>query len=68
MPNFLYPPSTIDQYAQYAAQAFANGQGLQVTFDPSDGTFTGLVAIESGSPLARQIAERAERRASTLNV
>lgn len=67
MANFQYQPGTIDDYVRYAAQAFANGQGLQITFDPRDGTFTGLVAIDPGTPFARQIARTAERRASTLN-
>lgn len=67
MPNFQYQPGTIDDFVRYAAQAFANGQGLQVTFDPRNGTFTGMVAIDPGTPFARQIAEHAERRASTLN-
>lgn len=68
MAVFPYQESTLDQYAAFAARTFASGAGLQVTTDPGTGMFTGLVGIVSGSPLARQIAETAERRASTKSV
>lgn len=65
---FQYQPSTLEGWVQYAAQAFASGQGLEISLNPADGTITGLVAIEPGSDFAHWVAERAERRASTLNV
>ncbi|KUJ70816.1 hypothetical protein ACZ90_00410 [Streptomyces albus subsp. albus] len=65
---FVYQETTLDEYARYAAEAFARGGGLQITFDPADGTFTGIMAIPSGTAFARQVAKKAERRASTLNL
>ena len=62
-----YAQSTIDSYVDYAVRAFARGEGLVVTSDPSTGEYTGLVAIPSGGNAARYIADQAERRTSTLN-
>jgi len=66
--NFQYQPETIAHYAKAASEAFAAGHGFQVSVDPATGEFTGMCAVPGGSAFARQVAERAERRVSTLNV
>ena len=64
---FQYQPSTLEQYTEYVVAQLKAGKGVEISYDPSDGRFTGIVGVESGTPFARQTAERAERRASTLN-
>jgi hypothetical protein len=64
---FQYQQSTIDQHTDYVVAILKAGAGVEISFDPRDGTFTGIVGVESHTPFARQVAERAERRASTLN-
>ena len=64
---FQYQPSTLEQHIRYVVAILKAGGGVEITYDPRDGSFTGIVGIASGSAFARQAAERAERRASTLN-
>lgn len=56
----------------FFVKAVEAGQGVQFTFEPSTsrnpGAISGYVAIRPQTPFARQIAERAERRASTATV
>ncbi|GAA4890837.1 hypothetical protein ACFPM3_20140 [Streptomyces coeruleoprunus] len=64
---FQYQQSTLDQYTAYVVEQLKAGRGVEISFDPHDGTFTGIVGIESGTEFALWVAGRAERRASTLN-
>ncbi|MFG3509635.1 hypothetical protein ACGF5F_29505 [Streptomyces sp. NPDC047821] len=65
---FQYQPSTLDEYTAYVVEQLKAGRGVEISHDPCDGTFTGIVGIESGSDFARWVTERAERRASTCRV
>lgn len=56
----------------FFVEAVKQGRGVQFTLEPSTsrnpGDVSGYVSIESHTPFARQIAERAERRTSTATV
>jgi hypothetical protein len=65
MSNFQYQPSTISQHAAYIGRELAAGRFVQTTFDPADGTITGIVGVEPRSAFADQVTAAAERRAST---
>lgn len=60
-----------DRIAYFSA-AVSMGHGVQITSEPSTsrnpGEINGLASIPTQTPFSRQVAERAERRASTANV
>jgi hypothetical protein len=65
---FQYQQSTLDEHTAYVVAQLKAGRGVEISYDPHDGTFTGIVGIESGSEFARWVTDRAERRASTCRV
>lgn len=64
---FQYQQSTLDEHTAYVVAQLKAGRGVEISYDPSRGSFTGIVGIDPGTEFARWVADRAERRASTLN-